>query len=279
MLWGSLCRGSGQLLSGGAPGRVRLPVFLVGVRFPGWFREAAGAGSDLDHVGIGEGPTTGSRERCPADAYRLLGDLHAACLFFAHPAVVGCLVAPTSAGCLRAWVWGGVLGLATVYTSPPSHSHAGLGTLVHDDGVCLLRAGWVRLLWSTALCLLRSEWVRLLLSTALRLMGMLGVGYRSCCTGYAAATLAIMFTPSVVHFLPRLLPTLGLNRGNPRFLSRRGGKRSAADPMCRGYELAGDPGICIPPRAAVIRHGSCTAGWHLEHWAFCWLGIDAHWLE
>ena len=151
MLWGSLCRGSGQLLSGGAPGRVRLPVFLVGVRFPGWFREAAGAGSDLDHVGIGEGPTTGSRERCPADAYRFLGDLHAACLFFAHLAVFGCLAAPTSAGCLRAWVWGGVLGLATVYTSPPSHSHAGLGTLVHDDGVCLLRAGRVRLLLSTAL--------------------------------------------------------------------------------------------------------------------------------
>ena len=52
------------------------------------------------------------------------------------------------------------------------------------------------------------------------------------------------------------------------------------NPMCRGDEWPGCARhLAIPPRVAVFRLGSSTAGWHPERWAFCWLGIGAHWLE
>ena len=135
--------------------------------------------------------------------------------------------------------------------------------------------GWVRLLWSTALCLLRAGWVRLLLSTALRLMGMRG-GSRFRCVGLVTPTLAIVSTPSTVHFLPSLHPALGLDRlwstfSIPRWMAVFGATPCVGVMSGRGvpdiwlYRLGWRSSGSARVRPAGIRSVGHSVGWVLVH--------------
>ena len=236
-------------LSGGAPRWVRLPVFLWGFRFPGWFREAAGAGSDLDHWGVGDGPTTGSWGRCPCGCVPLCGArsvrarVSSRVVLWLRLPIVS-FPQPRRAGysCPRRW---GV---------PPSHG-VGPATLVHGTVPPSRGLGPATPVHGTA------DGAR--------------AGSRSCCTGLVTPTLAIVSPSSFVRFVPGLCSALGLDGRNPLFLYRSVVDRGLRPhPVCGGVVWAG----CVPPLSAVFRLGSCAAGWHPERWAWLQLGTGTHWL-